>query len=132
MRDALALYRTCTHEAAHVATAEALGVRCTRAEVHDSLESGRTLHEHADTERLALICLAPQAFDSRMSASDERDFQALCAKDPSLRDRREHLLSELARMRRETSIDANHNAIRQLLIRHRRIVSHKPGEWEAG
>jgi hypothetical protein len=131
IRDATTLHRTADHEASHAVVATLLGVEVKRVEVGDDLESGRTLHVPTDINREALIILAPAAFDGRLSDADERDFAKLCQRDPSLRQRRQHLLGELGRMRRETDANRLHDFFRNALITHRRIVNTGGGNWEA-
>jgi hypothetical protein len=129
MSDAITLHRTANHEAAHATVAEMLGVTVRRVEVGNDLESGCTYFDDTDINRNALITLAPAAFDGSMSASDEAAFAKLCDRDPTLRTRRQHLLSELQRMRRETDANRLHDFFRCSLIAHGAIVNLGDGEW---
>jgi hypothetical protein len=133
-RDAIALSRLADHEAAHATVAQMLGLKVRSVEVGADLESGVTwieYREDTDVNLLALLALAPAAFDNRPSDGDEDDFTKLCERDPTLRQRRQHLIAELQRMRRETDADKLHDFFRCALISHRRIVRTGGGDWEA-
>src|SRR5262245_40745920 len=95
-REAVDQHRLATHEAMHAVTAILLGCRVKSVTIY---HGGCCEHvADPDPNVNALVVLAGGGIDGEISDGDEENWERMCRQDPTLRQRRQHLIGELRRL----------------------------------